>query len=151
MSSTESFLKVGDLIPLSAVLKDDETALTAFPRVVLYKPDGTVNSTIDLAFVSDGRYVDFAQTMPDLEFINGHLIIYTDSGHTSKSTVYVPEEMTFKRDLNALETTVETISSSGLKLVGSIKTLKLIGTLITTKNIGMIKVVKLSNKLEILE
>lgn len=74
-------LTLGSQIPLQLELSDGLS--TMYPRAVLYKADGTVHATVDLAHVANGLYENDAQTMPSSAYVSAVYIVYSDAGHTT--------------------------------------------------------------------
>ncbi|RLC88901.1 MAG: hypothetical protein DRJ03_01280 [Chloroflexi bacterium] len=109
-----TFLEVGDAVPLSLQIVDGAT--DQYPQAEIYDNEGNNLTTISLSHVGDGLYQPSSPyTMPDEVFINAVYIVYSDSGHTTESGVYLRDMDTFvaidpddyKAVVSALATTAQ--------------------------------------------
>lgn len=91
-----SLLAVGDTIPVSLQLEDGAT--DKFPRAFIYKPDGTLFGTLDLAHVANGGYEDDSQVFPGLAFLRAVYVVYTDAGHSIESAAHMRAEEKWERN-----------------------------------------------------
>jgi len=120
-----STVEQGEELGLVVQIEDGTTGL--YPRAIVTDDSGNTitGGTVDLtAAGSTGMYYNAgtALTMPNNAFVTATYIIYTDSGHTTESSVYMRSADVFMRagEVSADVTKVSGSSSAADKLEANI-------------------------------
>lgn len=109
-------ISAGDTLPVALQLEDGDE--TMHPRATLYRPDGSVLATLDLAHVGQGYYNDLSQTLPaSTEFVDVVFVVYEDAGHTVESQRYARSQTVFTPRARA--STVVMSSTSAVSVASS--------------------------------
>lgn len=94
--SGATLIEVGGRVPLALALPDGSSG--EFPQAEVYDPDGNNLATISLSHSGDGLYQPAsAYSMPDEVYISAVYIVYTDSGHTTESSIYQRDIDVFRK------------------------------------------------------
>ena len=83
-------LQVGEEIPI--VLQIADGVSTLYPRAYIYDNDNNLLGNVNLEHKANGYYAPAngsEEIMPDEFFISIVFVVYTDSGHTTESTIYL--------------------------------------------------------------
>lgn len=104
-------IRQGDPVPLSVQLDASDTAL--FPRAFVYF-GGTLQATVDLSHVANGYYEATSYNMPAQNSIKAQYRVYTDSGHTTLSTIYNAGLDEFGLDNSSTQSSVDSIPTNPL-------------------------------------
>lgn len=88
---------VGQELPIVLQLPDGETGM--YPQAEVYDNDDNNLTTLSLEHKANGFYAPAsAYSMPDKVFVVVVYIVYTDSGHTTESSVYLRDLDVFRRN-----------------------------------------------------
>ena len=91
----------GQKLPVLLQLANGVT--TQYPQAEIRDSDGNLLITLDLSHEASGMYVsDIEYTMPNEDFIKITYIVYSDSGHSTESAIYMRDADIFIKD-NAQE------------------------------------------------
>lgn len=121
MASSDRFVKEGDFIRCRLQLFNGAT--NQFPQATLRDADGTElsGSPVNLTHVAKGLYSDSSIAMPHTAQVDVTYVVYTDSGHTTESTVLGRAMDTFLLETenmsNALIGTIQDSTSTPLVAV----------------------------------
>lgn len=88
---------VGNQVPVLLQIPDGTSTL--YPQAVIRDAEDNLLTTLDLSHADNGVYVPAsAYTMPDEEFIRVTYIVYTNSGHTTESELYLRDVDVFSKN-----------------------------------------------------
>ena len=89
-------LEINDIVPI--VLQIEDGATDQYPQAVIYDDNDNLLTTLNLSHKNNGLYAPSSQyTMPDEDYISVTYIVYSDSGHTTESAVYLRDVDIFKK------------------------------------------------------
>jgi len=89
-------LEINDIVPI--VLQIEDGATDQYPQAVIYDDNDNLLTTLNLSHKNNGLYAPSSQyTMPDEDYISVTYIVYSDSGHTTESAVYLRDVDIFEK------------------------------------------------------
>lgn len=109
-----SIIQVGEVVPVFMQIVDGAT--DQYPQAVVRDDQGNLLTTLNLVHEANGLYVPSSPySMPNEIFIKVTCIVYTDSGHTTESAIYLRDTDIFSlidpgdymSDVSALATTAQ--------------------------------------------
>jgi len=94
----ETRITVGQEVPV--LLQIEDGATDQYPQAEIRDNEANLLTTLNLSHQASGLYVpSSAYNMPDEQFIKITYIVYSDSGHTTESAIYLRAVDVFYRSL----------------------------------------------------